>query len=182
MAVLYQDDAGNWGRLASAPVPAPTSGFLFGRGAPGTSFSATSGNVKRATRYFLFFPATVTALRVHLDGNGGGTGKQLLRGVIYKDQGGQPTDLVRRTFQFEVPAGLPVGWVTLYLPYTVSLSPGYYWLGIQTGLNHNVARYSWVSQAGSRRYNLDAFADGPASPFGPPITDDQSIAIHALGF
>ena len=164
------------------PVPAPTSGFLFGRGAPGTSFSATSGNVKRATRYFLFFPATVTALRVHLDGNGGGTGKQLLRGVIYKDQGGQPTDLVRRTFQFDVPAGLPVGWVTLYLPYTVSLSPGYYWLGIQTGLNHNVARYSWVSRAGSRRYNLDAFADGPASPFGPPITDDQSIAIHALGF
>ncbi len=84
-------------------------------------------------------------------------------------------------FQFEVPAGLPVGWVTLYLPYTVSLSPGYYWLGIQTGLNHNVARYSWVSRAGSRRYNLDAFADGPASPFGPPITDDQSIAIHAPG-
>ena len=70
----------------------------------------------------------------------------------------------------------------LYLPYTVDFRPGWYWLGIQTSVKHNVARYSWQSVAGSRRYNLDAFADGPASPFGPPITDDQSIAIHALGF
>ena len=34
VAVLYQDAAGNWGRLASAAVPAPHVGFLFGRGAP----------------------------------------------------------------------------------------------------------------------------------------------------
>ena len=36
VAVLYQDDAGNWGRLASAAVPAPNVGFLFGRGNPGS--------------------------------------------------------------------------------------------------------------------------------------------------
>jgi hypothetical protein len=42
--------------------------------------------------------------------------------------------------------------------------------------------YSWSPQAQGRRYNLDSYLDGAASPFGPPITDDQSIAIHALGY
>ena len=182
VAVLYQDDAGNWGRLASAAVPAPGVGFLFGRGNPGSSFSATSGNVKRASRFFLWFPATVSALSVHVDGNGGGTGAQTLRGLIYTDLGGQPNKLLNHSFQGSVAAGSPAGWAKLYLPYRIDLQPGYYWLGIQSGLNHNVTRYSWAPQASGRRYNLDAFADGAASPFGPPITDNQSIAIHALGF
>ena len=182
VAVLYQDDAGNWGRLASAAVPPPSVGFLFGRGNPGASYSATSANVKRASRFFLWFPATVRSLLVHADGNGGGSGSQKMRGLIYADQAGQPGALLRASFESTVNAGSPAGWVGLYLPFTLDLRPGWYWLGIQSSVQHNVARYSWQSVAGSRRYNIDAFADGPASPFGPPITDDQSIAIHALGY
>ncbi len=182
VAVLYQDAAGNWGRLASAAVPAPHAGFLFGRGSPGTSFSATSGNVKRASRFFLYFPATVSALTIHADGNGGGTGSQKMRGIIYADAAGQPGKLLNHTFEGVVSAGAAASWVRLQLPFQIDLKPGYYWLGIQSGLNHNVTRYSWAPQAQGRRYNLDSYLDGAASPFGAPITDDQSIAIHALGY
>ena len=182
VAVLYQDDAGNWGRLASAAVPAPTVGFLFGRGNPGTSFSATSTNVKRASRYFLFFDATARQLMVHMDGNGGGSGSQRVRAMIYSDLAGQPRNLLTSSFETTIQAGRPAGWVGFYLPYTVDFRPGWYWLGIQSGDTHNVARYSWSSIPDSRRYNLDAFADGPASLFGPPITDDQSIAVYAAGY
>jgi Subtilase family len=182
VAVLYQDDAGNWGHLAAAAVPPPQVGFVFGKGTPGGSFSAMSVNVKRASRFFLYFPATIRALRVHLDGNGDGTGSQLLRGVLYADSGGQPGGLLRRSFQATITAGRAAGWLNLYLPFSIDLRPGYYWLGLHTGVNHRVARYSWSSRANSRRYNIDAYADGPGTPFGSAFSDDQSIAIHALGF
>ncbi len=182
VAVLYQDDAGNWGHLATAAVPPPTVGFVFGKGTPGMSFSATSQNVKRASRFFLYFPATVTRLRVHVDGNGGGSGSQTLRGVLYGDSGNEPGAILRQSFQTEIAAGRSAGWVDLYLPFSIELRPRYYWLGIQTGPNHNVARYSWDVRAGARRYNIDPFMDGPSNPFGSAFSDDQSIAIHALGY
>jgi hypothetical protein len=163
-------------------VPPQEPAFLFGRGNPGSNFSATSGNVKRASRFFLWFPATIRSLAVHMDGNGGASGTQRVRGQIYQDLAGQPGNLLRNSFEFTVAAGRPAGWVTLYFPFVIDLRPGWYWLGIQTSEQHNVARYSWEPVPQSRRYNIDAYADGPASPFGPPITDDQSIAIHALGF
>jgi hypothetical protein len=182
VAVLYQDDAGNWGRLASAPVPPPTVGFLFGRGNPGDSFSGTSTNVKRASRYFLWFGATARQLMVHMDGNGGAAGSQKVRAFIYSDLAGEPRHLLTTSFETTIQAGRPAGWVGFYLPYTVDFTPGWYWLGIQSGDAHGVSRYSWVSAPAGRRYNIDAFADGPASLFGPPITDDQSIAVYAAGY
>ena len=105
-----------------------------------------------------------------------------MRGLIYADQAGQPGALLTGSFESTVNAGRPPGWVGLSLPYTVDLRPGWYWLGIQTSVEHNVARYSWESVAGSRRYNIDAFATGRPAPSARPISDDQSIAIHALGF
>ena len=71
-------------------------GFLFGRGSPGTQFSATSANVKRVSRFFLWFPATVRPATIHMDGNGGGTGSQKMRGLIYADAAGEPGKLLNQ--------------------------------------------------------------------------------------
>jgi hypothetical protein len=157
-------------------------GFLFGGGNPGTSFSAMSADAKRATRWFLYYPATIKQLRVYVDGNGGGSGSQPIRGIVYSDEGGQPGRLLGRSFQATIPAGTPAGWVTLQLPFRVELNPGYYWLGLHSGANGGVARFGWSSRANSRRYNIDTYADGPASPFGTASADDLAIAIHTIGY
>jgi hypothetical protein len=141
-----------------------------------------SADAKRATRYFLFFPATVTSFRVYVDGLGGGTGTQVMRAILYADRGNLPTDELRRTFQTTIAAGRAPGWVTLYLPFNIALSPGYYWLGLHTGGSTNVARFSWSSRPDGRRSNIDGFADGPSSPFGPAGADEKALAINAQGF
>ena len=121
---------------AGSPRPRscrPRSASYSGAATPGTSFSATSTNVKRASRYFLFFDATARQLMVHMDGNGGGSGSQKVRAMIYSDLAGQPRNLLTTSFETTIQAGRPAGWVGFYLPYTVDFRPGWYWLGIQIG-------------------------------------------------
>ena len=82
-----------------------------GGAARARQFSATSGNVKRATRYFLCFPATVSALpRARWTATAAGTGSQNMRGVIYADRRGQPGDAAQaHASQIDVTAGQPAG-------------------------------------------------------------------------
>ena len=169
VAVLYQDDAGNWGRLASAAVPAPTVGFLFGRGEPGRL-------VQRHERQRQARLALLPVVPGHGSVLDRPRGRQRRRHRIAEAARAhlrRPGRPARRAAHQQLRVHRQRGPAArdgsgLYLPYTVDLRPGWYWLGIQTSVEHNVARYSWESAAGSRRYNLDAFADGPASPFGPP--------------
>ncbi len=72
-------------------------------------------------------------------------------------------------------------WVPLYLAPIPRLNPGVYWLGIQSGATHGVARFAWDSTPGARRYNVDPFADGASDPFGSAFADDQQMSIAALG-
>jgi Periplasmic copper-binding protein (NosD) len=157
-------------------------GFLFGAGNPGTSFSAMSANAKRASRFFLFFRATVTKLRAYLDGQGAATGTQVLRAVIYTDEGGQPGRPLIRSFQAGITAGAGPGWVTLPLPFRLELAPGHYWLGLHSGATNNVARFAWNTSQGARRFNVDNYLDGPSSPFGPAASDEKRIAIQTIGY
>jgi hypothetical protein len=72
-------------------------------------------------------------------------------------------------------------WVPLYLAPIPRLEPGVYWLGIQSGATHGVARFAWGSKPSSRWYNIDAFADSASDPYGSAFTDDQQLSIAALG-
>ena len=157
-------------------------GFLFGGGAPGQSFSSMTADAKRASRYFLYYPAAIKQLRVYLDGGGATSGSQVLRGIIYNEFAGEPGDGLIRSFQTRIQAGTPPGWVTLPLPYRIQLNPGYYWLGIHSGANSGVARFGWNPRPSSRRFNIDSYIDGSDNPFGPAPLDNQSIAIHAIGY
>ncbi len=155
---------------------------LFGNRTVGTSFSPMSANVKRASPFTLYFPATVRKLSAYLDGEGATSGSQVLRGVLYSnDPGLVPGALRARSFQVTLPAGLGPGWVNFYFPFPPRLDPGVYWLGIHSGATNGVARFAWQSKPGFRRYNIDAFGDGSSYPFGPAFLADEEMSIYASG-
>jgi hypothetical protein len=156
---------------------------LFGKRTPGASWSAMSANTKRASPFTLYFPATVRRVHAYIDGNGATTGSQVVRAVLYRRDPatGGPGAFVTRSFEFNVPAGMSARWVQFYLAPPAQLQSGVYWLGLQSAGQHGVARYAWDSVPNSRRYNVDADADGPSDPFGASFSDDQQLSIFAFG-
>jgi hypothetical protein len=167
---------------SSLSAPEQNESALFGPRVPGGSFSAMSANAKRASPFTLYYPATVKKLYAYVDGNGATSGSQTVRGVLYRNgPGNAPGALVAPTFQFTVPAGLSSRWVPLYLAPPTRLQPGVYWLGLQSDATNGVARFAWSSKPGSRRFNIDGYADGPTNPFGPSPVDNQQMSIYASG-
>jgi Beta-propeller repeat len=165
-------------RGCSSPADDDETGFLFGKGRIGAQFSAMSINVKRASRYLLWYqPAHIAKLRAFLDGTGSASGEQVVRGVIYSLSG----SLLAETEEVTIGAGQEPGWVDLPLPERLTLNRGYYRLGLHTGATHGIARYAWDPVANSRRFNIDNYANGAADPFGSASSDNQQISIHAAG-
>ncbi len=163
-------------------APEQNESALFGPRVPGGSFSGMSANAKRASPFVLYFPATVRKLFAYVDGNGAASGSQAIRGVLYRNgPGNVPGALVAPTFQFTVPAGMSARYVPLYLAPPTKLSPGVYWIGLQSDTTNGVARFAWSSKPNSRRYNVDGYADGPSDPFGTAALDDQQMSIFAAG-
>ncbi len=154
---------------------------LLGSRAVGSSFSAMSTNVKRASPFVVYFPVKVTALNAYLDGGGAASGSQTLRGVIYRSASGIPGALVARSGPVTVTAGDPPGFVDLPVTLEPVLQPGVYWLGLHSGPAHAVARFAWTPAAGHRRYNIDDFAGGSDNPFGTALLDGQQISVYASG-
>jgi hypothetical protein len=166
---------------SSLSAPEQDSSVLFGKRTPGGSWSAMSANTKRASPFPLYFPATVRKVHAFIDGGGATTGSQLVRAVLYRNSSSGPGAYVTRSFEFSVPAGMSARWVQFYLAPPVQLQPGVYWIGLQSAGQHGVARYAWDSVPNSRRYNVDADADGPSNPFGASFSDDQQLSIFATG-
>jgi len=156
---------------------------LFGKRRPGSSFSAMSANTKRASPFVFYFPGTVRRIHAFIDGKGATSGSQTVRAVLYRRDPatGGPGASITRSFAYTVPAGMSARWVPFWLAPTAQLQPGVYWLGLQTGGAHGVARYAWDSVPNARRYNIDAFADGASDPFGTSFSDDQQLSIFAFG-
>jgi hypothetical protein len=163
-------------------APEQQGSILFGKRTPGASFSAMSANAKRAVAFPLYFPATVRKLHAFVDGRGGASGSQTLRGVLYAHgSGGAPGALLGRTFQFSVPAGMSGRWLELYLAPAIRLNPGVYWLGLHSGATNRVARFAWDPKDNSRHFNVDYYPDGPSNPFGSAALDNQQMSIFASG-
>ena len=94
---------------------------------------------------------------------------------------GGPGAYVTRSFDFTVAAGTAAHWQPLWLAPVPRLDPGVYWVGIQSGPTNGVARFAWSPKPSSRRYNIDAFADGASDPFGSSFGDDQQMSVLAVG-
>jgi hypothetical protein len=155
---------------------------FFGKPYSGDSFSAMSAQSKRASAFVFLISGTVTKLTAFIDGKGAATGSQVMRAVIYaNNSGGGPGALVARSFQGTVNAGAPGRWVSFYFPYPPRLQQGVYWLGIHSGPGNGVARFAWDSAPGSGYFNVDAYADGAAYPFGPASVDNRQMSIFAAG-
>ena len=157
------------------------TGFLFGSGDAGGQFSAMSANTKRASPFTVFANATVRRLHAYIDGGGATSGSQTLRAVLYRNAGGQPAARVAQSFDVTVNAGDPGHWQPFYLAPPANIGPGVYWLGLQSGGTNGVARFAWSAKPGSRRFNIDSFADGPSDPFGASTADEQQLSIYAGG-
>ncbi len=155
---------------------------LFGNHAVPRSFTVMTADTKRVSPFTLFMPSTVRKVIAYVDGKGAASGSQTLRAVLYRNgTGGGPGAYVTRSFEFTVPAGMSGRWVSFWLAPVPNLNPGVYWIGIQSGGDSQVARFGWRSRANGRRFNSDAFADGPGDPFGGTGVDDKQLAVFATG-
>jgi hypothetical protein len=122
----------------------------------------------------------VTTVVAYLDGHGGRSGRQAIRGVIYADAGGVPGARVATTRQITVSAGADLSRVELPFALPVPLSPGAYWIGLHSGPTSNVARY--LSESfGDSRYNADAYTDDASKSFGAAKAAGSEVMLYLEG-
>jgi hypothetical protein len=154
---------------------------VVGKTTAGSNVNVMTIETKRANRFGLATSVRATRLRAYLDGRGRTTGSQSVRGVVYADAGGVPGALLRSTATVTINAGRAPGWVDFALSSPITLAPGNYWLGTHAGAAQQVARFYWDPRPNSRRFNLDAFADGSSNPFGGGSLDNQEMSTHLVG-
>ena len=133
---------------------------------------------KRVNRYSIGVSGTLTKLSVYLQPTGT-SGQQVLRGVIYADQGGAPGGLLGVTNEITFHSTDTAGWYDLSFPAGISVQPGTYWIGMMSGSTSYIAAFRWTSVAGSRAYNANPYASGPSSVFGTASTDAEQMSIYA---
>ena len=138
--------------------------------------SGMSADYKRGTPFTLSDGGTLTSFSAYLDGNGGASGSQDIRMVLYQDAGGVPGAEVVQSSTVTIPAGMPAQWFRFTAPQTV-LTAGKYWIVIQTGPNQAVARnygdgsIAWYA-------NADTFWDGASNPFGSGSTGTTTLSVY----
>ncbi len=103
----------------------------------------------------------------------GARGTQLIRGVVYADEGGKPGKLLGETKILRFTQNSPYEPdYTLAFAEPVPIPAGTVWVGLSTGGKPNVAGYSFASVAGARAKNGGPPAvlapDNPSDPFGEP--------------
>jgi len=138
--------------------------------------SGMSADFKRGTPFTLGDGGTLTSFSAFLDGNGGASGSQDVRMVLYRDASGLPGAEVAQSSTVTIPAGMPGQWIRFTAPPTV-LMPGTYWIVIQTGPKQAVARdygdgsTAWYS-------NDDTFWDGASAAFGSGHTGTTTLSVY----
>jgi hypothetical protein len=111
----------------------------------------------------------------------GGKYTEAVRGVVYADVNGQPGPLSGTTPPIWVGATVKAGWVDIPFSSPLRLSAGTYWLGLQFGGWTRLVRVGYDNGAAGagRRSAVDAWDDGPSSPFGSATNDSAVWAVYA---
>ncbi len=182
-----QDHTTNDGSTVSSVTLQPSDGIIllrqaastntFGRTtiATGTSVGMTA-DYKRGTSFALSQPGVLTSFSAYLDGNGGTTGYQSIRMVLYKDSGGVPGAKVVQSDTVTIASGMVPQWVTFTAPET-SLSAGTYWIVIHTGGTQGVAR-DYGDGSTTWYANADTFSDGASDPFGSGSAGSTTLSVY----
>jgi hypothetical protein len=148
-----------------------------GRSSIGTLPSkGLTANYKRASSFNLTQPGRLERLSFYVDGNGGviGSGGQDGRMVLYRDAGGVPGAKVTEGPQFAIAVGSSPRWIQHYVSPLV-LTPGRYWIGLQTGITGGVMR-DFADGPANWYANNDVYADGATDPFGVGTTGTVTMS------
>jgi hypothetical protein len=150
MVIPGTEPVRSFGRSSIATAP---SGSLTANHTRGPSFGA----------YGAPNNGMMTAMYAYLDGNGGGSGSQQARIVVYGDDlyKGDPVYKLYETEVVTIPAGMSPRWVRFPLetPAPFASNPGY-WIMLQTGGNAGVIR-DYGDGAANWHGTTDTFTDGP---------------------
>jgi hypothetical protein len=103
----------------------------------------------------------------------------VFKGLIYADSSGVPAELLGATEVFTYSSAAGAGWFDLTFSSPVKLAAGNYWIGIMSGSTGGVASFRWDEVSLSRDYNVNAFSEGPTSPFGAVSTDSEQTSLFA---
>ncbi len=169
---------------ASAPASSEQSpvvqqtALTFGKTSVGAAADSLLAERKRAWRYALPGPGTLSKLSMYL-APGGASGQQLVKGLIYADSAGAPAGLLGVSEQLTFKSTNTAGWYDLVFATPLKLAAGNYWIGMMTSATSYVAGFRYDSVAASRDYNINAFASGPSALFGTPTVDAEQASIYA---
>jgi hypothetical protein len=162
--------------IATSVVQAPSA--QFGKTAVGASTDTFLAERKRVNRYTLPVAGTATKLSIYL-AHTATSGQQLLKGLVYADNGGSPGALLGVSEQLTFTSISSSGWYDLVFGSPISLAAGNYWIGVITGATSGVAAFRYDSVAGSRDYNTNAYASGPGNSFGAFSSDSEQTSLYA---
>jgi subtilisin family serine protease len=165
---------------SSAPTPIvqpPAPPNTFGVTSVGTTVDKMIGDRKRANHFQLSVAAGVSKLTIWLEPTTA-VGQQVLKGVVYADQGGMPGALLGTSNEFTFHSTDSAGWYDLVFSTPIQLPAGTYWLGVISGATNNVAGFRYVGVAGARALNTDTYSDGPSDPFGSATLDSEQVSIY----
>jgi hypothetical protein len=151
---------------------------MFGKNAVGLNWESLGGDNKTVSRFVLYDPANVVSLSAYLQGSGT-TGTEELKAVIYTDAAGIPDARAAVSQEMRVSGTDPAAWITFALPSPVSLAPGVYWLGENTGPSGGVVQQAGDPLATDAAWNRDTYADGPSDPFGASMSYGLERSIYA---
>ena len=183
-----QDPSVNDGSTVTSVTLQPRDGIIllrpssatntFGRttigSAPGSGMTA---DYKRGSSFTLAQNGVLTGFNAYMDGNGGASGVQEIRMVLYKDNGGAPGAKVVQSDTVTIAAGMLPQWLHFTAPET-AVTQGTYWIVIQTGPTQGVAR-DYGDGTGTWYANADTFSDGASDPFGSGSTGTTILSVNA---
>jgi len=158
---------------------------FLGRTTVGTIPSAgLMGNFKRAARFTLAAPGTITVLCAYLDGNGGVSGFQRVRLALYTDNNGSPGRKVFETREWSIFSGDQARWfcntqASEYVGEALTpVAAGSYWIAIHSAGTPGVIR-DFADGAANWFGNADSFDDGASDTFGAGSRRTGTMSVNA---
>lgn len=154
---------------------------LFGRvSAASVPSLGMTADQKRASRFTLSEQGRLHELSAYLDGNGGASGQQAIKLVLYRDSGGAPGAKLAESNARNFSSGMSAGWYSFSLTSAnqVLLTPGDYWIGLFTGGTTQVLR-NFGDGAANWYGNADTYADGASNPFGTGNAGTVTLSVRA---
>jgi len=167
---------------AVAPAYSQTV-WTVGKLTPGTIPSGgLTSDMKRASRFTIFFPATISKLCAYLDGKGGASGSQRFRLALYEDVNNAPALKIFDTPEQTIASGTAARWYCIQAPLIgVAGNGNSYWIAIHTGGTSGVIRDFYDGEA-NWYGNADAFDDGASMPFGAGNAGTGTLTVMAEYF